>query len=1031
MKRMTQRPTAPVMAFLLCALLFSCASPPDVEKSLKDLDDAHWQVRASAADQLGRLKSERAVDRLRSVLTDKSAEVRTAAATALGRIGARAARDDIRARVADEKDSQAAVQALFALAAVAATGGIERQADIDLIVDKLFSDSDRVESAARRALFAVIDRGELVAMIRADLRSRAALVRLRASRMASVLELPELAGWQRDLLGDANADVRSNAFEAILREPHPDDYTALVRGLADTSATVRVESAVGLEDLSDPAALPALSRAAGGDADADVREAAATAAAAIQKIPGSQLPAVWHFERIDDRVALDATGACTLTRTMTVAIEASPEPVRDLRILLPEAFPRIDRVTDAQGNPLQASVEWMNGLRELVFSSPPIESGGSATFTVVARSDRPISSYGADRIELAYSPGPVQARVQSLHVSLLSPAGSVASLDRSALTPADIEDVIVRAEVAASGLRLARPPGATYSRVRDLTAASGVVASVLAILAATIIRLRKTMGERAPRMILVAVLTAGAILLLTPILTEDNLPYYALARSAVLDGDLDRINEYTEFNQTQAFAQDNRDPQDPVLASLIRTPLVAAAHVVASVRNGLSAAHAPNGFTFPYLFITAVGDFFAVLIGCLACFALVERRVGRRYALFSVLAVLFGTNLLLFAYAWTGGSFQPSFLLFAVFLNRWDETREDRSTLDWLVAGVLLGLLGMTRTLNLAFAVIPFIEWCRIAAGRSNAPGAASFWRKHVGDGSLFTLGMLVGFAPQLIVQRLLDQTWLIDAYGVGTGRFGGFRDNAWGLFFSADNGLFSPMPILVLAFIGIVPLFPLRSQAGDRRHRRAGPSALCHRVVRALLGLLRLRHAVPRSGDADLLPRAGEPPSARRVTLARERRLRSLWACDPLRGTQRLVHAAAARRQDDRRVAGSDRDRRRRAHDALPGSEARRRRLALFERVRLPAARARRRRAGARHLTDPRRFRLGVVARASRDPHVPRGSADPGMGRAAPAAPAPACLADRGGFGLAGRPRVGRRARQEHQSRLRLPDQAELRAEA
>jgi HEAT repeat protein len=811
MTRKTQRQTAGILASLACVVLLPCCSRSSapVARCLADLKDAHWQVRASAADALGGSNDDRAIAPLRAVLADDSAEVRTAALTALGRLGARAALDDIRARVADDKDQQVLVQGLFALAAVAGQGQSPAQGDIDLIVEKLFDDHDRVESAARRALFALVGRSELVDRIRADLRSRSVAARVRASRLASVLELRELQGWQNEMLGDAHPEVRSNAFEAILRDPKPDDYAVLLRGLADTSPIVRIESSVGLEDLADPSSLPALTRTAGGDPDADVREAAASGIATILKIPGSQLPAVWHYDRIDDRVVVDREGVCTLTRTLTVAIESSPEGIRELRILLPRAFPQADRVLDAQGKALTFSHQWANGLREIVFSVAPIESGGGATFTVVARSRRLVSADGAAAILLTYSPAPVQARVAALHVGIASPAGEATALDRSGLAPADVEDLVVRAAVPSAGLKLPRPPGRSYSRAADWTAILGVFAALLGALAATIIRLRKTLGERAHRAILVAVLTTGAVLFLTPILTEDNLPYYALARSAVLDGDFDRVNEYTEFNQTQAFAQDNRDPQDPVFASLARTPFVAAAHLLTSVRNGFSPAHAPNGFSFPYLFLTAVGDFLAVLIGCLACFSLVERRVGGRFALFSVLAMVFGTNLVLFAYAWTGSSFQPSFLLFSVFLNHWDKTREGRTPTDWLAAGLLLGLAGMTRTLNLGFVLIPLLDWSRTAATGFGAAGMRGL-RKHVGDGVLFASGMLLGLAPQLVVQRLLDHTWIVDAYGVGTGRFAGLRDNAWGLFFSPTNGLLSPMPILALAFIGLVPLFRL-----------------------------------------------------------------------------------------------------------------------------------------------------------------------------------------------------------------------------
>jgi HEAT repeat protein len=793
----------------LCIAAFSCASRTDgdIDQQLAQLHDASWQVRASAADALGRLRVERAVPLLREALADDSENVRAASATALGRLGARSALEEIRGLIRNDKYAEVVVQSLFALADLSGTAGLERPEDLDLLLERVGDDRYHVESAARRALFAIVGRDRLVAMIREDLQSGVAELRLRGSRIAGALDLPELSGWERERVADRDPGVRAYAYEAILGETRSDDLAVLRKGLSDDNSRVRLLSAMALQELADPSVVPDLEKVAGRDPFAAVREAAGEAVASILKIPGSALPALWHYERIDDRLVLGREGECTLTRTFTMSIDESPEGTDELSILLPRDFPRVDRVLDAQADPVDFTLEWKEGLRELVLEVSPIEAGTSATFTVVARSRRPVSAAGAEKVFVTYRPAPVQARVGVLHVSIASPSGEAATLDRTELSPGDLEGVVVRASVPTSELNLLEPPPRSYSRAGDLTKAAGVVAAILAALAATIVHLRRRHGGRADRAILVAVLTTGALLFLTPIIVEDNLPYYALARSAVFDGDLDRMNEYAEYNQTQAFAPDNREPQDPVFVSLSRTPALFAAHAIVRGVNALSPSQAPNGFSFPYLFLTAVGDFLAVLIGCLACFSLVTRRVGPRYALVSVLAVVGGTNLLLFAYAWTGSSFQPSFLLFALFLNHWDKTREARGAADWLVLGVLLGLLGITRTLNLGFAAIPLLDWSYDAVVHFKRGGLRALAR-HVGSGALLTLGMLLAFAPQLVVQRLVDHSWIVDTYGVGSGRFTGLREHLSDLFLSTSDGLLVSMPLLGLAFVGLVPLF-------------------------------------------------------------------------------------------------------------------------------------------------------------------------------------------------------------------------------
>jgi hypothetical protein len=120
----------------------------------------------------------------------------------------------------------------------------------------------------------------------------------------------------------------------------------------------------------------------------------------------------------------------------------------------------------------------------------------------------------------------------------------------------------------------------------------------------------------------------------------------------------------------------------------------------------------------------------------------------------------------------------------------------------------------MTRTLNLGFALIPLLDWSHAAVARFRKAGPSGL-AKQTGLGALLASGMLVGYAPQLLVQRLVDQTFVLDAYGVGSGRFAGFRDNVGPMLFAVPDGLFAAMPVLALAFVGLVPLFRFDRRLG------------------------------------------------------------------------------------------------------------------------------------------------------------------------------------------------------------------------
>ena len=210
---MPERGTA-VQVLWLCLAAFACGAPParDLDRVLADLHDGHWQVRASAAETLGGRLDVRAVPALRNALHDDSAEVRDTALIALARLNARSSLDDIRERIASDDEPQVVVEALFAFGSLGGGETAERQRDIDMLVSKLSDDAERVDSAARRVLFKLQDRRAFIGTLREDLRSSSSDARRRGSSRARALKLPELSGWERDVIRDPDPMVRRDAY---------------------------------------------------------------------------------------------------------------------------------------------------------------------------------------------------------------------------------------------------------------------------------------------------------------------------------------------------------------------------------------------------------------------------------------------------------------------------------------------------------------------------------------------------------------------------------------------------------------------------------------------------------------------------------------------------------------------------------------------------------------------------------------------------------------------------------------------------
>jgi HEAT repeat protein len=803
--KQTARPPSKHAGFLrlllvLSSAVFLCLTACDKPHSLSlldELEDPRWQVRATAAEALGHRPEIDAVDRLIETLEDPSSAVRMAAALSLGRLDAKEAREPLIWRLRKEKSSTAKVHALFALGAVGETS------DAALVMELLNDDARRVRRAASRVLWQVADRDVTVSTIREGLMDPDLKLRRGAVKLAVELELHELRGWENTLLDDPDDDIRGDAWRQYTRELTVWDIPTLKAGLTDPSERVRRDALIGLEDLRVLHLRDEIAELMVTDPASKVRSQAAKTLRTLDGTPGHVVPALWHIEDVADQVTVDEKGAASLHRRLTVVVDRTATPLDSVPLMLPMAFSRVSSVR-VGGEESEIDLELYKGVRALEVDLLPLDSGESQVVEIEASADQVIYARGGDAFAF-YTPGPMPAEVARLQVTLDAGAGAV-DFKAESLSREAVDDIEISAPTDP-------PPTATTRHYRlwsDLGWIAAIAIPFGVVLVGGCVRARRRRGYDADPLILTGILLAGLFFLLTPQLLEDNLSYYAVARSAVLEGTIDRLDGLTVYNQGVVYAPDARGPQDPLTGVWMHAPAVMAGH---ALNMALNTPWAPNGFSFPYLYMTALLDFGFVLVGSLAMLAWVRHRVGVEVALPAVLGVVLGTNLLLYVYGWTSSSFQPSFFLVAVFLWAWDRSEGNRGPTHWLLAGVLMGLLATTRTLNLLFVLIPLGEWLwGVLASRERQERPAQ----------LVTLAALgagfgLGWAPQMWVQMQVDHVFFMDHYGVGSGRFSGLQDNLRGLLLSRSDGdyrgsgLLAAMPIYLGIFAGM-PLWLRRA---------------------------------------------------------------------------------------------------------------------------------------------------------------------------------------------------------------------------
>lgn len=232
------------------------------------LKDEDADVRAAAAESLGKLEDSRAVPGLIAALSDREAKVRAAAAGSLAKFTDPRALGALSALLADP-ETEVRKQALDALTEYET--GVPVAGIVRLLAD---ADADLRHNAAH-AVARFGDRSAGAALVplvkdpSADVRQAA---------IESIAELHDVTHASAILpaLSDANADVRRQALEALdnLKVPIP-DATLLVL-LRDPNADVRAKAAEFAGQRSSVAAIPSLRRLIDDD-NRDVRETAVEA----------------------------------------------------------------------------------------------------------------------------------------------------------------------------------------------------------------------------------------------------------------------------------------------------------------------------------------------------------------------------------------------------------------------------------------------------------------------------------------------------------------------------------------------------------------------------------------------------------------------------------------------------------------------------------------------------------------------------------------------------------------------------------
>jgi hypothetical protein len=318
--------------------------------------------------------------------------------------------------------------------------------------------------------------------------------------------------------------------------------------------------------------------------------------------------------------------------------------------------------------------------------------------------------------------------------------------------------------------------------------------------------------------------------LVNPWVRGDGVGYYAYARALVVNHNLRFEQDWLHANPS--FRNGRVDAQGHIFAreytvtghlnnhftigpALLWIPFLELTHGLVIGANHLGAHLPENGYSWPYLDTMALVTAFAGFAGLIISFRLARKYFPERWAFLGTLAIWFASSLPVYMYFNPSWSHAQSAFVVALFLWYWDRTRGQRSLRQWALLGAIGGLMMDVYYPNTLFLLVVVVEMgFGLVKWVGSKPRTLRSANRMLGAGALFACALILAFSPTLLTR------WIIYGRPLATGypetAAWSFRNPVWGgVLFSADHGLFSWTPILLLACCGLFFLRRTKRELG------------------------------------------------------------------------------------------------------------------------------------------------------------------------------------------------------------------------
>jgi hypothetical protein len=309
--------------------------------------------------------------------------------------------------------------------------------------------------------------------------------------------------------------------------------------------------------------------------------------------------------------------------------------------------------------------------------------------------------------------------------------------------------------------------------------------------------------------------------LMNPWIRGDGVGYYAYARAPLIEHSLDFTHDYQAANES--FREGRLDESGQPKAgfrtvtghldnhftlgpALLWSPFLLVAHAGVLLAREFGSSVQADGFSAPYRYAMAFGTAIYGFLALLFAFRLARKYVDPLWAFVATFTIWWASSLPVYMYFNPSWSHAHSAFTAALFLWYWERTRRERSVRQWIVLGLITGLMLnvyypnlMLVTVVLVEALWQYLEYFRgtLASGRAGIP-------------SLFSRQLLFGAVVCVCLLPTFVSRWIVYGGPFETGYLP-MRDFLWGspvflkVLFSANHGLLSWTPVLIFSLLGLV----------------------------------------------------------------------------------------------------------------------------------------------------------------------------------------------------------------------------------